>query len=610
MTKDLERAYRPIDDYAIIGNCRSVALVSKEGSIDWLCWPRFDSPSVFAAILDRRRGGCFAVQPVEPFTAVRRYIEQTNVLETTFTTATGTVQVTDLMPVAAEEDRQFELEPEHEILRAIKCTGGAVRVEVRCDARPNFGRLMPRLADCGPLGFLYEDGPRVYVLRSEIPLRRQASDTVLTGHALMKAGDERYISMSFANGQPAVIPCLGAQAKLRMRRSVEWWRGWASHCTYDGPHRDMVLRSALVLKALAYSPSGAIVAAPTTSLPEWIGGVRNWDYRYCWLRDASMTLRAFLELGFSTEAEAFLTWLLHATRLIWPQLQIVYDVFGEARLPETELPHLEGYAGSRPVRIGNAAANQFQIDSYGEVIDGAYRFIRAGGRIDRATARVLVGWGKTVCRLWREPDEGIWEIRAGRRHHTLSKAMCWIALDRLLKLQDEGLLEAPPQCRFECEAVRREIEMRGYNTRIESYVNVLDGDEVDASLLLLSLYGYADHQSARMRSTCERIWRELGAGSLLYRYRNGQDGLPSGQGAFGICSFWGVECRAHHGQGAEARADFERLCSYANDVGLFAEEIDPDAGNALGNFPQAFTHVGLINAALTLANCETGGRAI
>jgi GH15 family glucan-1,4-alpha-glucosidase len=354
---------------------------------------------------------------------------------------------------------------------------------------------------------------------------------------------------------------------------------------------------------MAYAPSGAVVAAPTTSLPEQLGGVRNWDYRYCWLRDASFTLRALFALGHSSEAEAFLQWMLHATRLTWPELQVVYDVFGEANLPERELPHLEGYAGSKPVRIGNDAHGQLQLDVYGEVIDAVARFARQGGGFDRDTVKMLDGLGHTVCKRWREPDEGIWEGRSGRFHHTHSKVLCWVALDRLIRMHEASQLRVcVDEFRTTCEAIRAEVEAHGYNEQLASYTRTFDGEEMDASLLVLPLYRYVDGQHPRMRSTCDRITEKLERHGLIYRYEaHTNDGLPPGEGAFGICSFWWVECLALGGNLEGATKAFERLLTLGNDLGLFAEEADPGSGAALGNFPQAFTHIGLINAALTLA---------
>ena len=596
-----------IGDYAIIGDCRSAALISREGSIDWLCWPRFDSPSLFGAILDADKGGCFAVRPVDPFTAERRYVGDTNVLETTFRTATGVVRLLDLMPVASEEEKRRELWPQHQILRRIECVEGEVTIEIVCDPRPNYARTVPRLTDRGPLGIYYEHDGTVLILRSDIPLRLAKAMSEACACTTLRQGDRRYVSLVFGGGEPAIIPALGAEADRKIDTSIRWWEKWASWCTYDGPYRAAVIRSALTLKLMAYAPSGAVIAAPTTSLPEAIGGVRNWDYRYCWLRDASLILQALFDLGYLTEADSFLSWMLIATRLTWPELRVLYDVYGRTRLKEKTLDHLAGFKGSRPVRIGNDARGQLQLDIYGEVIDAAYQFVQRGGRLDRVISRRLVKLGDTVCRRWREPDEGIWEGRAGRMQHTYSKAMCWVALDRLIKLHDERHVRAPVE-RF--AAVRQEIqdtiEQRGFNAEMGTYVSILDGDDVDASLLQLARHCYVDPCSPRMRGTYRHIEERLGRNGLLYRYLGHLDGLPPGEGTFGICSFWAVSVRARQGDVDGAALAFERVLSFANDVGLFAEEIDPESGEALGNFPQAFTHVGLIDAALTLASASRG----
>ncbi len=594
--------YPPIGDYALIGDCRGAGLVSGEGSLDWLCLPRFDGPSVFAALLDAGSGGRFRIRPTGEFGTGRRYLPETNVLETVFRCPTGTLALRDLMPVASEEEKRASLAPEQEILREVEGLTGEVEIEVLYEPRPDYGRVRPALEQRGKQGLRCEAKGAALVLRSELPLGLTGGGRSARGVVRLRAGERKYLSLTYSKEAPAVIPVLGEAARGRLERTARWWREWANRCAYAGPYREAVVRSALALKLMIYAPSGAIVAAPTTSLPEALGGVRNWDYRYCWLRDASSTLRALSTLGYGEEAEAFHGWMLHATRLTWPELQILYNVFGEARLPERELPHLEGYAGSRPVRVGNDAYGQLQLDVYGEVVDAAARFVDCGGRLDRDTNRMLSGLGRTVCRRWREPDEGIWEGRSGRFHHTHSKALCWVALDRLIKMHEAGRLRVPVELfRANRDEIRAEVEARGYNERIGSYTRTFDGDEMDASLLTLPLYGYVEGTHPRMRSTCARIHERLARDGLVYRYETGtDDGLPPGEGAFGICSFWAVECLARGGNVGAATRTFERLLSYANDVGLFAEEIDPDSGAALGNFPQAFTHIGLVNAALTL----------
>ena len=596
-------SYPPISDYALIGDCRSAGLISREGSLDWLCLPRFDSPSIFAAVLDAENGGRFLVRPIGEFRTERRYLANTNVLETVFRTPAGACLLRDLMSVSSEEDKRAYLTPEHEVLRQLEGLEGEVEVEVLYDPRPNYGRVRPLLEQRGELGLRCEVDGASLTLRSEMPLELTDGDRSASGFARIRSGERKYLSLTYSMEAPAVVPLLGEAALGRIERTVRWWQEWANRCTYEGPYRDAVVRSALALKLMTYAPSGALVAAPTTSLPETIGGVRNWDYRYCWLRDASFTLRALYALGYREEAEAYIGWLLHATRLTWPELQVLYDVFGEARVPERELPHLEGHAGSRPVRIGNDAQGQLQLDVYGEVINGAAWFLDRGGRFDRDTSRMLAGLGRTVCKRWREPDEGIWEGRSGRLHHTHSKMLCWVALDRLVMMHEAGHLEVSVDLfRTTRDEIRKEIEAHGYNERIGSYTRTFDGEEMDASLLTLPLYDYIEGKHPRMRSTYASIHEKLARNGLIYRYETGtDDGLPPGEGTFGICSFWAVECQARGGDVEGATQAFEHLLSYANDVSLFAEEIDPDTGAALGNFPQAFTHIGLINAALTLA---------
>ncbi len=573
-------AYPPLGRYGIIGNCRAAALVSERGSIDWLCLPRFDSPSIFGALLDQERGGRFQVCPATPFDARRRYLPDTNILETTFTTGDGT-------------------------LRLLECTGGAVEVTLVCEPRPRYGRKCPRLHTEGLLGVFYEHAAHVLALQGDVPFELARDGTSACAHFRMAAGERRWVSLSHCDGQPAVLVAPGS-ADDALKRTQAWWQGWIGGCQYEGPWRAAVARSALVLKLLSYAPSGAVIAAPTTSLPETPGGVRNWDYRYCWLRDASLTVRALLSLGFADEGAAFLSWLLHATRLTWPQLQVLYDVYGSTHLHEHDLPWLDGYAGSRPVRVGNAAHAQLQLDVYGEVVDAAFRFIRHGGKLDRRTARVLIGLGETVRKCWDTPDQGIWELRTPARRHTFSSVMCWVALDRLVRLHEDGHLRGPVEgWRQARAALRQAIDTHGYNERLGSYTSTFDGEDVDASLLQLANFEYLAADSPRLAGTLEHVRRELCAGpALLYRYRLGSDGLPGREGAFGICCFWSAEARARAGDVDGAAEDVETLLGYANDLGLFGEEIAPESGAVLGNFPQGFTHIGLINAAITIARAR------
>ena len=595
--------YSPIEDYAAIGNCHSLALVSRDGAIDWWCPERFDQPSVFAALLDPVRGGRFQIRPVLPYTARRQYIGRTNVLETSFFTTTGSIRLIDFMPVGMDTLRAGGLQPHGAIIRIVEGAEGEVEILASYAPRFDYGSVVPQMSDRGPMGFFCEHKADALALRSDVAMQPSSDGATLTGRATVRGGERRSYSLTFARGEPLLRPPGGAAASALVESTLRWWEAWASTCRYEGPFRDAVVRSALVLKLLAYAPSGAIVAAPTTSLPEEIGGVRNWDYRYCWLRDATMTIRALLDLGYEGEGRAFLNWLLHATRLTWPELQVLYDAFGNTRLPERSLDHLAGYRQSRPARVGNAASEQFQLDVYGAVVGAAASFVRRGHALSTEETRLLTALCRTVCRRWREPDEGLWEIRAGRRHHTHSKVMCWLALDNLLALAAGGHVRLSTSIFVrERDALRKAIESRGYNQTLNSYASVFDGDDVDASLLVLALQGYVDPGAPRMRSTYARVRERLAVNGLLRRYAPGEnDGLPGVEGAFGICSFWSAHYRALIGELDGAAMEFEHLLSFANDVGLFAEEIDPDTGAALGNFPQAFTHIGLINAAVALA---------
>ncbi len=592
----------PIEEYALIGDCRGAGLIARDGAIDWLCLPRFDSPAIFAALLDPERGGSFHIRPTGAYHVARRYLPDTNILETTFSGASGTCVLRDLMPIASEEEKRSASLPDQHILREIEGMAGEIAVEIRYDPRPDYGRQRPALESRGKLGLWCRVGSAALVLQSDIPLAPVAGQGAY-GTATIRAGARYHLALTYAAEAPAVLPTLGTTAHASVERSARWWRAWAARCTYSGPYREAVIRSALALKLLTFAPSGAIVAAPTTSLPEEVGGVRNWDYRCCWLRDASFTVRALYALSYEEEAAAFLQWMRHATRLTWPRLRILYDVFGRTSPPERALPQLAGYAGARPVRVGNGASGQVQLDVYGAVIDAIARSAARAGRIDRDTVRFLDGLGTYVCDHWREPDDGIWEGRGGPQQHTLAKALCWVALDRLIMLHERhGLAMAIERFHVERDAIRAVVEARGYNARLGSYTRLLDGDDVDASLLLLSLYGYAAGTDPRMDATCTRVHEQLAREELLYRYLPGtDDGLPGAEGAFGIASFWAVECRALGGDLDGATRAFERLLARANDVGLFAEEFDPATGAALGNFPQAFTHIGLINAALTLS---------
>jgi GH15 family glucan-1,4-alpha-glucosidase len=592
--------YPPIADYALIGDSRSAALISRDGSIDWLCWPRFDSASVFGRLLDWSSGGHFQIRPAGVLRSHRRYVGDTNVLETTFETDSGTMVLVDLMPAANEITKRRRLTPFRQILRRIECTSGRIVVDVDFAPRPGYGRTVPALRK--RRNAIYCDyGPSLLHLHSDGELRSEGDRA--TGSWNLAAGEKRFLALAFDDHSPAVFPQLGAQAQAEIDATIAFWTDWSSSFTYQGPHRAVVLRSALVLKMLAYAPSGAIVAATTTSLPERIGGIRNWDYRYCWLRDASFTVRALYETGFVTEGGAFVEWLMYATRLTHPDLQILYDVFGEANLPERTLDHLEGYRGSGPVRIGNDAHAQFQLDVYGEVLGAIDRYSLEGDPLFRDTRTLICRLADMVVKRWREPDSGIWEKRSGLRQHVHAKVMAWSALDCAEQLVRRGVIEADTTIWSQAKAEIRDLVLtRGFNPRLNSFVSELDGEELDASLLSIARVGFLPPDDPRMAGTIDAIRATLGDEDLIYRYPLAtEDGLPKGEGTFFACSFWLVEALALSGRYEEADRLFQRFIGYGNDLSLFSEEIDATTHELLGNFPQALTHIALMNAALTLA---------
>ena len=592
-----------IQDYGIIGDCRSAALISRDGSIDWLCWPRFDKAAIFAAILDKERGGRWRIAPVKPATIERRYVGDSNVLETRFVSGMGEVVLTDVMPGASQAAHHSAMLPDHEIIRKVICQSGELELEIEFSPMADYGKEKLQIVESGRLGLKITVGRGVYWLRSSVAL--SIAEGVASARVTVRAGETLLFSFSYSEEAPTVLAPLDSSLNDRIDHSVKGWQRWARRAEYDGAYRNEVVRSALALKLLSYAPSGAIIAAVTTSLPERIGGDLNWDYRYCWLRDASFTIRALLELGYWDEAEDFLDWMLQATRLTQPRLKVLYSLYGDNAPVERELNYLSGYRGSRPVRIGNAARDQLQLDVYGEVVDAAAQFAFHGGELDREMQKTLIGLGNHVEQNWDQPDEGIWEPRFVRQNHTHSRLLCWTAMDRLVRLSERGMLRGAPIERYKqvCDCIRRQIEQRGWNERLQSYVSVLDSDELDSSLLLLSWYGFEEAGSPRMRGTHRAVREHLGTkDSLLFRYRSTQP-----EGTFAICSFWEAEYLALGGGSLdEARQQFGQLMKYANDLGLYGEEIDPNTGAALGNFPQAFTHVGLIGAALSIRQREKG----
>ena len=599
-TTSAEQNAPAISDYALIGDCRTAALVSVGGSIDWLCLPNFSSPSVFARLLDPD-GGSFSIHPSVPFTAKRRYIGDTAVLETTFETDQGSARLIDFLPAV---DGIGDTRPLREILRIVEGVSGTVPFTALVDPRPDYARMATTPKRRGRLGWSYCWNNEILNVHSDLDFSSRG--TAIEAAFSVAAGRRRYVSLSYNKNQMAIMPPLGGDADDRLERTLAWWRAWSAQITYRGPYRADVVRSAVTLKLMTFILSGAIIAAPTTSLPEELGGVRNWDYRYCWLRDAGMTMEALIGLGFTEDARAFLAWLLHATRLTQPKLQIMYDVYGRSELDEYELPHLAGYRGSRPVRIGNGAHGQVQLDVYGEVVHAAWVFCGAGGEFDPADIRMLKGLGDVVCRTWRDRDSGIWESRGPPQDYTFSKVMCWVALDRLIKMHENDVfqLDDVALLKRERDAICRAVEDNAFNTSISAYAQIFGGDQLDASLLLMPIMGYRAASDERIVSTFSLICERLATNGLVYRTEPQPEDHRRREGTFGICSFWAVQQVAMRGEFAEADKRFAHLLSLGNDVGLFAEEIDAETGDALGNFPQAFTHVGLINSALALQHAR------
>lgn len=586
--------YPPIRDYAIIGDGRTVALVARDGSIDWLALPALDSPSVFARVLDAERGGAFTLSPDVPFEVSRRYLDLTNVLETTFSTAGGTARVTDAMTLPAGG-----LSPFREIVRRVEGVSG--EVPMRWAVAPRFG---------------YGQWPTRIEIRKGVPVATAHADAIAVcswdaGNAVVsrdeiharfsvRSGQVATIAMTAAHQEPLVFPPR-VDVERRLDATTAFWRRWIDGAAYDGPWKEHVLRSALALKLLVHAPSGAVAAAPTTSLPESIGGERNWDYRYCWIRDTAFTLDALLQLGFHEEAHAFFWWFIHTTKVTHPRVQVLYRLDGSPHVPEHRLP-FPGYRGSQPVRTGNAAAVQHQLDVYGDLFHTAWLYADKGYTIDRDIGAELAGIADLVCGMWRKPDRGIWEVRMPSKHFTHSKAMCWVALDRAVRLVDLGCLPARSVARWrhEAGAIRDFIEERCWSDREGSYTRYAGTDELDASLLLMPVMDYRPASAERVRSTVTAVRRVLGRGPLLARY-NGADGLSGGEGVFVCCSFWLVHALALSGYPREAVEVMEETLRLSNDVGLFSEEMDPETGDFLGNFPQGLVHLALVNAAVAVA---------
>ncbi|MFC4534697.1 glycoside hydrolase family 15 protein [Sphaerisporangium dianthi] len=600
----------PIAGYALLSDRHSAALVGAGGSVDWLCMPRFDSPSVFAAILDDKAGS-WSISPAGPCAVTRRYVPQTMVLETTFETGTGVLVLTDALLVGEDPDvHRLGADAPHVLARRVTCTRGSVELAVRYVPRPEYGLVMPLLTAV-PGGVRARGGPDQLALSSPVPLT--VADEEAAGAATVAAGTTLRFALHWSMaGEPP--PAMWDEERITegLDVTVDRWRAWSqSHQAYDGPYRDLVGHSGRVLYALSYQPTGAIVAAPTTSLPETPGGRRNWDYRYTWVRDASFTMNALWVAACPDEADQFLGCMTTAAATYAPEraLQIVFGIGCEHDLTERELPHLGGWRGSRPVRVGNDAWRQPQVDVYGELLDAVHCVSSQLADFDPPVRAFLTALADAAVTQWREPDHGIWEIRGERRHYLHSKAMCWVAADRAVSLARRlGAEHRVAEWRAAAEEIRDTILREGWSEKAGAYTQAFGSSDLDASVLMMPIMGLLPADDPRMLATIDAIAARLvDERGLVYRYRI-DDGLPGEEGAFLLCTFWLAQAQALAGRPEEARAVFERAGRFANDVGLMAEEVCPRTGEFLGNFPQAFSHIGLINAAYAVSMTEHGGR--
>ncbi len=607
--------FRPIGSYGLLSDCNSAALVGSDGSIDWLCFPRFDSPAVFARVLDPGAGH-WSIAPATDYEVSRRYLESSFVLETTFTTETGSVRLRDaLVFPAGQRGHELGLDAPNELLRSVEGLSGEVELRLELAPRPEYGLVRPLFRKIERGGRTF-GGPNQVVVLAGVPVAVDGG----TMRATFTVAEREEVGFSLrwipigATGAKATDP---EDVPARLEETADAWQSWdADHDIYKGPHRELVRLSSRVLKALTYRPTGAIVAAPTTSLPESVGGERNWDYRYAWIRDASLTLRALYLGTCSDEAENFVSFMTSSAgggTSKEHSLQIMYGIGGEHDLTERELPHLRGWRDSAPVRIGNGAWNQTQHDVYGELLDALHLYSEELGELHPEIQEFAAGLADKAAESWREKDAGMWEMRGEPRHHLSSKVLCWTALDRAVELAPKlGEFAKAEEWKAARDGVREAILTQGWSEPKQAYAQSFDSDDLDAAQLLMPIVGFLPATDERMRSTIEAIASELTEDGLVLRYLSEEgentDGLSGAEGTFTICSFWLVSCLALLGELDRAKGLFERLVGYANDLGLLAEEIDPKSGEQLGNFPQAFSHVGLITAAWELDQARERAR--
>jgi alpha,alpha-trehalase len=607
---------KPIADYGLLSDCNTAALVARDGSIDWLCLPRFDAPAVFSAILDPDAGH-WSIRPAGEFTTTRRYADGSLVLETTFTMDTGTVVLRDALAFAdSQRGHDIGLDAPHELLRSVECTAGSVDLTMELAPRPEYGLVRP-------LFRATEDGGRTFGGQNQIAVRAsvptEIHESTMRSAFTLEEGETAGFALHWIapDTRHAPDPTDPDRVASRIEDTTETWRSWeAEHSIYDGPHRDLVGLSSRVLQGLTYRPTGAIVAAPTTSLPETVGGERNWDYRFSWIRDASLTLQALYIGSCPDEAGEFISFMTSSAgggAGDAHSLQIMYGISGEHDLTERELPHLRGWRDSKPVRVGNGAWGQRQLDVYGELLDALHLYHEQLGELHPEIQEFVAELADAAARGWREKDQGMWEMRGEPRHHLSSKVLCWTALDRAVKLAPRlGEFAKAEEWAAERDAIRDAILERGWSEAKQAFAQSFDSDDLDAAQLLMPLVGFLPATDPRMRSTIEAIASELTQDGLVLRYLNDEglnaDGLTGEEGTFVICSFWLVSCLARAGEVERAEALFDQLAGYANDLGLLAEEIDPQAGELLGNFPQAFSHIGLVTAAWEIDQARAAAR--
>jgi GH15 family glucan-1,4-alpha-glucosidase len=589
----------PLEDYALIGDCETAALVSRRGSIDWLCWPRFDSPACFAALLGGPEHGRWLVEAADERARItRRYRGNTLILETRIETGDGIVLLIDFMPPRGRNS---------DIVRLVRGERGRVRMHMELVLRFDYGRSVPWVTRMDDGGLRAIAGPDLVTLHTTAPIHGEDLKTV----ARFDVADGQTMPFVLTHGASNVEPPKAIDPESALAATEEFWTKWAARCESRGEWDEAVMRSLIVLKALTYAPTGGLVAAPTTSLPEQLGGTRNWDYRYCWIRDATLTLLALMNAGYYDEARHWSHWLLRAAAGAPAQLQIMYGLAGERWLPEVEIPWLPGHENSKPVRIGNAASNQLQLDVYGEVMDTLHQARRGGlvpGEAEWAFQCALLRHLESV---WQQPDHGLWEVRGKPRHFTYSKVMAWVAFDRAIHAAETLGLSGPvDHWRRVRQVIHNEVCERGFDPELGSFVQSYGSKELDASLLLLSTVGFLTPADRRIRATIEAVEQRLFVDGFLLRYdtRTADDGLPEGEGAFLACSFWLADAYVLLGRIDDARALCERLLALRNDVGLLAEEYDTRAGRLIGNFPQAFSHVALVNTTHNLLRATKPAR--